>query len=322
MIMENIITIKNLGKDFKIRQNKNVFTGLWRPNYRTVAAVKDVSFSVKRGESLALLGPNGAGKTTIIKSLTGLIYPNRGEVNVLGFFPFDRRPEFLSQIGLLMGNKAGLNWDLTAEQSFYLLQEIYNLDPQQCSQKINDLAELMSVKHVLDIPVRKLSLGERMKLELIGAILHSPQILFLDEPTIGLDIVAKKKIRHFLREIQNRYKVTIILTSHDMADVEKVCDRVIVINKGEKIYDDKVEKLVDDNNEDKLVKFYFDNIPANLPKMPEAELTSTGEDFLVFKVKAEQMPKLISTITSHAPVLDIDILATPLEDIIEGLFKK
>lgn len=320
--MKNIITVKNLGKDFKIRQNKNIVTGLWRPDYRLVSAVRDVSFEVKSGESLALLGPNGAGKTTTIKVLTGLIYPTRGEVDVLGFFPFDRNPKFLRQIGLLMGNKTGLNWDLTANQSFYLLREIYNLDPNKCDGRVKELAELMSVTHVLDVPVRKLSLGERMKLELIGAIIHNPQILFLDEPTIGLDIMAKKKIRHFLREIQDRYKVTIILTSHDMADVEKVCDRVIVINKGEKMYDGTVENLVNEHNEDKLVKFYFEVPPAELPKIIHGELVSAGEEDATYKVKTIYMSKLISAVTSHASVLDIDIFTTPLEDIIEDLFKK
>lgn len=320
--MKNIIIVKNLGKDFKVRQNKNILTGLWRPDYRSVSAVKEVSFNVHGGESLALLGPNGAGKTTTIKALTGLIYPTRGEVNVLGFTPFNRQPEFLRQIGLLMGNKAGLNWDLTARQSFYLLREIYGLPQKACDERVNELAKLMSVAHVLDVPVRKLSLGERMKLELIGAIIHDPKILFLDEPTIGLDIVSKKKIRHFLREIQKLYKVTIILTSHDMADVEKVCDRVIVINKGEKIYDGTVEKLVDDHNEDKIVKFYFEVTPENLEKIPHSEIIETTEDNATFKVKTLHMPKLISHVTSLYPVLDIDILATPLEDIIEDLFKK
>lgn len=320
--MKNIIVVKNLGKDFKIRQNKNILTGLWNPDYRSASAVKEVSFTVHSGESLALLGPNGAGKTTTIKALTGLIYPTRGEISVLGFTPFDRQPEYLRQIGLLMGNKAGLNWDLTARQSFYLSREIYGLEKGACDKRVAELAELLAVAHVLDVPVRKLSLGERMKLELISAILHNPQILFLDEPTIGLDIVSKKKIRHFLREIQERYKVTIILTSHDMTDVEKVCDRVIVINKGEKIYDGTVEKLVNDHNEDKVVKFYFELTPENLEKVPHSEILEISEDSATFKVKTEHMPKLISHITSHYPVLDIDILATPLEDIIEDLFKK
>jgi ABC-2 type transport system ATP-binding protein len=320
--MKNIITVKSLGKDFKVRQNKNVFTGLWRPDYRYSPAVKEVSFNVHEGESLALLGPNGAGKTTTIKALTGLIYPTRGEISVLGFTPFDRNPEFLRQIGLLMGNKAGLNWDLTARQSFYLLREIYGLEKKSCDKRVGELAELMSVTHVLDVPVRKLSLGERMKLELIGAIIHNPKVLFLDEPTIGLDIVSKKKIRHFLREIQERYKVTIILTSHDMTDVEKVCDRVIVVNKGEKIYDGTVDKLVDDHNEEKIVKFYFDIAPESLEKIPHSEIIEKNEDSVTFKVKTLDMPKLISHITSDYAVLDIDILATPLEDIIEDLFKK
>lgn len=320
--MKKIISIKGLGKDFKIRQNKNFFTGIWHPDYRIVSAVKDVSFEVKSGESLALLGPNGAGKTTTIKALTGLIYPTRGEIDVLGYFPFDRDSAYLRTIGLLMGNKAGLNWDLTAKQSFYLLQEIYDLDPIKCNMRIMELCDLMSVTHVLDVPVRKLSLGERMKFELIGAIIHDPQILFLDEPTIGLDIISKKKIRHFLREIQHRYKVTIILTSHDMADVENVCDRVIVINKGEKIYDGLVSNLVDEHNEEKLVQFYLETATSKVPEVSHGDLIEASDDCLTYKVKSSHLPKLISTITNQIPVLDIDILSTPLEDIIESLFRR
>jgi ABC-2 type transport system ATP-binding protein len=320
--MKNIIAVKNLCKDFKIRQNKNILTGLWRPNYRLVSAVKGVSFSVCPGESVALLGPNGAGKTTTIKSLTGLIYPSSGEVSVLGFNPSDRRPQFLSNIGLLMGNKTGMNWDLTANQSFYLLREIYGLEREACLKRIAELAQMLAVGHVLDVPIRKLSLGERMKLELIGSILHDPKVLFLDEPTIGLDIVSKKKVRDFLRQIQKKYRTTIILTSHDMVDVETVCDRVIVISKGEKVYDGLLDELWSEYSQDKIVDFYFESISSPVPTISMANLVYSDDSRLSYRVKKEHLPDLIATVAKQGTVLDIDISETPLEDIIEALFNK
>lgn len=320
--MTKIITVENLNKSFKLRQNKNILTGLWRPDYRLVAAAQDVSFSVSAGESVALLGPNGAGKTTTIKSLTGLIYPSSGQVRVLGFDPVKRDPRFLSQIGLVMGNKSGLNWDLSANQSFYLLREIYGLEKAACAKRVAELAEMLSVSHVLDVPVRRLSLGERMKLELIASILHNPKVLFLDEPTIGLDIVSKKRVRQFLREIQKRLKITIILTSHDMTDVEMVCDRVIVINKGQKVYDGLLDQLWADYNQDRIVSFYLGNgLPTKLA-WPQAELLSSSNDYLSYRVKKGVMSDLISFVIKQTTVLDIEIMDTPLEDIIEKLFRQ
>lgn len=317
-----IISIQNLSKTFKIRKNKNLFTGIFRPEYKFVEAVKDVSFSVEKGEALAFLGPNGAGKTTTIKMLTGLIYPSEGKVSVLGYKPFDRKREYLMQIGLVMGNKAGLNWDLTASQSFSLFQKIYEIKEAKFKKRLGELCRLLSVENLLDVQIRKLSLGERMKMELIGAILHDPKILFLDEPTIGLDITAKKNIRRFLRDIQQNSNITLILTSHDMDDIEKVCDRVVVINKGCKIYDDSLEKLMADYNEEKFVKFYFEKMPEKFENIEYAEIDQKNEDSVVFKSPKELMPKLISEITSNFDCLDVDILSVPLEDVIEDLFSK
>ncbi len=231
-------------------------------------------------------------------------------------------PRFLSQIGLVMGNKSGLNWDLSANQSFYLLREIYGLEKEACAKRVVELAEMLSVSHVLDVPVRRLSLGERMKLELIASILHNPKVLFLDEPTIGLDIVSKKRVRQFLREIQNRLKITIILTSHDMTDVETVCDRVIVINKGQKVYDGLLDQLWADYNQDRIVSFYLGNgLPTKLV-WPQAELLSSSNDYLSYRVKKGMMSDLISFVIKQTTVLDIEIMDTPLEDIIEKLFKQ
>lgn len=262
--MENIITVKNLTKKFKIRQNKHLIKGIWNPDYKYVHAVNNVSFEIKKGEAVAFLGPNGAGKTTTTKMMTGLIYPSEGSVEVLNYIPSDRKKEYLSRIGLVMGNKSGMNWDLTANQSFRLLKQIYKLEEKEFTKWLNTLTELLDVKRLLDSQIRRLSLGERMKMELIGAIIHKPEVLFLDEPTIGLDITAKKNIRRFLKDIQKSSNITLILTSHDMDDIEQVCERVIVINKGEKVYDDALANLTNQYKQSRFVKFVFENKPERI----------------------------------------------------------
>lgn len=320
--MENIIKVNNLSKQFKIRTNKNLITGMFDPKYQFVDAVKNISFEVKEGESLAFLGPNGAGKTTTTKMLTGLIYPTSGDIKVLGYTPFERNKDFLMQIGLVMGNKSGLSWDLTGSQSFDFIKKIYHIEDSKYKTTLANLCELLDVGKHLDKQIRKLSLGERMKMELIGAILHSPKVLFLDEPTIGLDITSKKNIRTFLREIQRDSNITLILTSHDMDDVEKVCDRVLVINKGVKVYDDELPKLVEQYNKKKFIRVYFETLPDNLDAYSYAEVEKTEPDVITFAVEKTMVPKLINDVMHKSSVLDIDIISVPLEEIIEDIFEK
>ncbi len=320
--MEPIIKIENLSKTYFVRTNKNFFTGMFNPCNKIIKAVDDISFEINEGESIAFLGPNGAGKTTTIKMLTGLIFPTQGKVSVLNFTPFDRKTSFLKQIGLVMGNKSGLSWDLTPRQNFNLLQKIYEININEFKETLNELASTLNVSHVFDTPVRKLSLGERMKCELIGSILHKPKVLFLDEPTIGLDIVSKKKIRIFLKELQKKFNTTIILTSHDMDDVQFVCDRVVIINNGKKIYDNDLDFLINSYNKNKIIKFYFEeSFPDDL-NISYASIYEQDDETITFKVKKELMPKLISDITTKYSIKDIDILTIPLENVIEDIFDK
>jgi len=319
--MRKIIEVRQLNKQFKLRTNKNIITGLFDPKFKIVEAVKDVSFEVNEGESLAFLGPNGAGKTTTTKMLTGLIYPTSGNIQVLGYIPSERNKDYLMQIGLVMGNKSGLSWDLTAKQSFDFIRKIYCIEDGPYEATINKLVELLDVEQHLDKQVRKLSLGERMKMELISAILHNPKVLFLDEPTIGLDITSKKNIRNFLREIQRDSNITLILTSHDMDDVEKVCDRVVVINKGQKVYDDTLDKLVTGYNQKKYVKFFFEN-GMDTNNIDFAEIINEDKDSVVFEVPKGDTSRLISTILDKNNILDIDIISVPLEEMIEDIFEK
>jgi ABC-2 type transport system ATP-binding protein len=318
--MEKVIEVKNLNKNFKIRTNKNLVTGMFNPNYQIVKAVQDVSFDVEKGESLAFLGPNGAGKTTTTKMLTGLMYPTSGNIHVLGYVPQDRNKRFLSQIGLVMGNKTGLAWDLTGEQCFKFIQKIYQIEEKPFDKRVSDLCELLDVTKHLKKQVRKLSLGERMKMELIGAILHQPQVLFLDEPTIGLDITSKKNIRIFLREIQRNSNITLLLTSHDMDDIERVCDRVVIINKGVKVYDDQLPKLVGEYNRKKFIKVYFESLPPNIDTNNYAHIEKIEGDNVTFEVEKEMVSKFLADIASKGSMLDIDIVPVPLEEIIEDIF--
>lgn len=321
MIMENIITVQNLSKHFAVRTNNGLIRGLFNPSIKVKKAVENVSFNIARGEAVAFLGPNGAGKTTTTKMMTGLIYPSAGQVSVLGFTPFDRKKEYLTRIGLVMGNKSGLNWDLTPSQSFWLLKKIYGISDGQFKARIDRLTDLLEVRDRLDTQLRRLSLGERMKVELIAAILHEPEILFLDEPTIGLDIITKKNIRTFLRDIQQNSQTTLILTSHDMDDIEQVCDRVIIIDKGQKVYDDTLTSLTDRYKQSRYVRFIFDKPPADHRFKDLGTIVEYTEDTYLIKVEASQMIQLISTISTDTDLLDIHIESVPLEEIIAEIFR-
>ncbi len=320
--MTNIIQVENLTKEFKTRTNKNFFTGMFKPNYVYKKAVDKVSFIVEEGQSLAFLGPNGAGKTTTTKMLTGLMYPSSGTVDVMGFVPQHRKREFLLEIGLVMGNKTGLSWDLTGRQNLEFIQKIYNIDLEVYKKRVKELCEMLEVAEHLEKQVRRLSLGERMKMELIGAIIHQPKVLFLDEPTIGLDITSKKNIRTFLRQIQKELNITLLLTSHDMDDVEQVCDRVIVINHGQKVHDGNLAQLMDQYNSTKFIKVYFEQMPKDLTNFENfASIESIKEDSVTFEVSTEKLAVFLTNVTSNYAIIDLDIVSIPLEEIIEDIFK-
>lgn len=325
--MDSIITIHNLQKNFKVRQHKGIIKGLFKPEYKTVKAVIKVNFEISKGEAIAFLGPNGAGKTTTIKMMTGLVYPSAGSVRVLGFNPFDRKPNFLRRIGLVMGNKMALNWDLTAKQSFSLIKSIYNLDNDFANNRISWLSDMLNVDKLLDTQIRNLSLGERMKMELIGSILHNPEVLFLDEPTIGLDILTKKRVREFLREIQKEEGTTLILTSHDIDDIEAVCDRVIIINKGEKVYDDNIKTLTDKYQQNRYLRFIMESVlsPEQIKEIKKwgslEDESDPKNNIYLFKTNNKKMMPLINELLSKNTVLDMQIESVPLEDIIADLFR-
>ena len=318
--MKQAIIVSKLSKSFRVKQNNSVLTGLFKPNYKNLTAVDNINFIIQPGESVAFLGPNGAGKTTTTKMLTGLIKPSSGHISTLGYDPFTKNSAFLKKIGLVMGNKAGLNWDLSAKQSYQLIQKIYEIPLDRFNNRVGELTKLLNVEHVLEKQVRKLSLGERMKLEIIGAILHDPEILFLDEPTIGLDIDSKKSIRLFLRKLHSQGK-TILLTSHDMDDIATVCHRAIIINHGSIIYDGEMENLKNKYSASRYLKLTF------AKKMPDSvEIEKLGNvielrnNRLTLKVPKEEAMKVATEISNKYTIHDITIEQVALEEIISDVF--
>lgn len=268
------ISVKSLTKTFSVYHKDPGIAGslkaLFFRKSEKVAAVKDISFEIEEGELIGFIGPNGAGKTTTLKCLSGLLYPTSGDVKVLGFTPFDRKKEFLKQISLVMGQKNQLWWDLPPMESFLLNKEIYEVKTDTFNTIVDELTELLEIKDILHVQVRKLSLGQRMKCELVGQLIHSPEILFLDEPTIGLDVVMQQNLREFIKKYNQKFEATILLTSHYMEDVKKLCKRVIIIDHGKIMYDGELAPLVRKFSKNKIL-----TITVN-KEIPKEELSKYG----------------------------------------------
>src|SRR5438552_5694977 len=285
-----IIEAIDLTKTYRVSQKKEGFLGalrgLYRREYKEVRAVEGVNFTIEPGEMVACLGPNGAGTTTTLKMLSGVIYPTAGTARVFGFTPWERADAFRRRFALVMGQKNQLWWDLPAADSFQLHREIYSLPTAEFNRTVGELTELFNVKELTRQPVRELSLGERMKMELIAALLHQPQLLLLDEPTIGLDVVAQVTIQKCLREYNSKRGVTILLTSHYMRDVEALCKRVLVITLGKLIYDGALARITEQFGQSKLVKLHFDGtgVPEGLEVFGEV----TGREGPVASLKVDR----------------------------------
>lgn len=320
--MEKIITVKNLTKIYEVPIKQSFWKSIFWSQNKNLVAVDKINIEIEEGESVALLGPNGAGKTTTLKMLTGLLYPTSGQIEVLGFRPTERKREFLKQIALVMGNKNSLSWDLPARSSFELFKDIYEIKQKDFEERLLELSELLEVVEFLDTPVRKLSLGQRLKMELIGAILHRPKLLFLDEPTIGLDVVSKRKIRNFLRQLNKTEKTTIILTSHEMADIETVSDRVMVINGGVKVFDDSLEKLLHNYQDKKYLTVTFEKPVKRIDLEKIGKLLSKKELVATLEISKKNQGKVMAKLTEKYEVDDIDVRSVPLDEIVEDLFGK
>lgn len=323
-----VIEVNGLTKVFRTYRKQPGFTGalkgLFRRQYEQLDAVKQVSFNIEAGELVGFLGPNGAGKTTTLKMLSGLLYPTSGMARVLGYVPWERRDGYRRQFALLLGQKNQLWWDLPARESFELNAEIYGISRADRDRRVGEMSELLGVRDKLNVSVRELSLGERTKMELIAALLHEPKVLFLDEPTIGLDVVSQKTVREFLREHNARRHTTILLTSHYMADIEALCKRVIIIDHGTIFFDGLLSEVVDRFADSKLVRIQCDasaECPAeSLARYGEVVERTPGS--IQLRVKRERVIAVCKALLDELPVTDIDIQEVPIEEVIRRLFAR
>jgi ABC-2 type transport system ATP-binding protein len=322
------IEVNGLTKTFRTYKKQPGFSGavkgLFRRRYEQTVAVNDVHFKIEPGELVGFLGPNGAGKTTTLKMLAGLLYPTSGSARVLGYVPWERADGYRRQFALVLGQKNQLWWDLPARDSLELNSKIYGIPADRFERTVAEMGELLNVSDKLNVSVRELSLGERMKMELIASLLHQPKVLFLDEPTIGLDVVSQKVVREFIRRHNTEQKTTILLTSHYMADIQALCERVIIIDHGKIFFDGKLSEIVDRFADFKLVTIQcekMDNfLEENLARYGEVVEKNVGS--ITFKVKRDRVIPVCKSLLDDLSVTDIDIQEVPIEDVIRQIFAR
>ncbi|MBM7662563.1 ABC-2 type transport system ATP-binding protein [Bacillus mesophilus] len=332
--MSAIIEVKELRKEFKSYSSrsglKGAFRDLFTRNYKVLAAVKDISFQVNEGEMVGYIGENGAGKSTSIKMLTGILTPTSGEIIVNGMNPHKEREKFVKTIGVVFGQRSQLWWDIAVQESFRLLKKVYHVSDEDYKEHMDHVIETLDIGHLLDKPVRKLSLGQRMRCELAAALIHKPTLLFLDEPTIGLDVLVKMKIRRFLKEMNEKYKTTILLTTHDLTDIEALCERVVMLDEGSIIYDGSLKQLRANWVEGKQIQFEFTRT-VNSEELSNMSVGHTvawakGERENVWIASVEDDEKvisdLISKIVSHYQIRDLHIKETSTEEIIRNIYEE
>jgi ABC-2 type transport system ATP-binding protein len=322
------IEVNGLTKAFRTYKKQPGFSGavkgLFHRQYEQTLAVNDVRFTIEPGELVGFLGPNGAGKTTTLKMLAGLLYPTSGAAKVLGYTPWERDDGYRRQFALVLGQKNQLWWDLPARESLELNAKIYGIPQDRFEKTVDEMTELLNVKEKLNVSVRELSLGERMKMELIASLLHQPKVLFLDEPTIGLDVTSQKTVRDFIRRHNAQNKTTILLTSHYMADIQELCERVIIIDHGKLFFDGKLSEIVDRFADSKIVTIQCDKadqVPAENPGRYGEVIEKTPE-MLKFKVKRDRVIATCKSLLDDLPVTDIDIQEVPIEDVIRQIFAR
>ena len=293
---------------------------LFKPNRTYVEAVKGIDLSIEQGELVGFLGPNGAGKTTTIKMLTGILYPTSGRAEVLGFTPFDRKQEMLKQVSLVMGNKNQLWWDLPAMESFRVMKEVYEVSDADFKKRLDRLVDALDMGEKVNSQVRKMSLGERMKCELIAALLHNPKVVFLDEPTIGLDLVSQRRIREFLQELNRETGCTIMLTSHYMQDVQELCDRIVVIDHGTKVFDGALDALLRDYADTRRLKLTLSEDVSRETLETFGSVTELEANVATLAIASSDVTAITARALSELPVADVALESVSLDEIIRDIF--
>lgn len=323
--MDKAIIVDKLIKNFEVSEKKEGLFGnissLISPKKKTVRALRRISFSVESGELVGFIGPNGAGKTTTLKILSGLLFPTSGFTQVLGYDPWERRQEFLKDISLVMGQKNQLWWDLPAIETFELNKTIYEIPERQYEKTLDELTDMLEVKKLLNIRVRRLSLGQRMRLELVAALLHSPKVLFLDEPTIGLDVVAQQKMRDFIYDYNRKNEATILLTSHNMDDLVDLAKRVIVIDKGKILFDGGLRELMNNFAKEKVIRVFLSKEVDYTVFERVAKVIRVDYPQVVLSVPRSAAAAAAAEILQHMPIADLTIEEEPIEEIVRRVFK-
>lgn len=325
---EGYIEVKNVSKKFKVNKRANGIPGMianmFRPKFEYKQAVNDISFSIKQGEMIGFIGPNGAGKSTTIKMLSGILYPDSGEIVVNGYNPYEDRKEYVGNIGVVFGQKSQLQWDLPVIDSFELLKAIYRIPEDKYKKNLERFTEMLDMSGFINQPVRQLSLGQRMRADIVAALLHSPQIVFFDEPTIGVDVVGKETIRNFIRELNKEDNITMIFTTHDMQDIEKVCDRLIIIDKGAKIYDGELlgirEKYGTTRQLDVEFVENYDVAPIEKVTIQELDELDGRKKRFIFENREVQIDELMNTLLSEYAIRDINISEPEIESLIRKIY--
>ena len=308
--MEPIIEVKNIKKYYKVAKRekglKATIKNLFHRKYEIKKAVNDISFSIKKGEIVGFIGPNGAGKSTTIKMLSGILYPDEGEIKINGFIPYKQRKQYVKNIGVVFGQKSQLNWDLPLIESFEFMKYIYKIPEKIYEANLSKFTELLEMKDFIHQPVRQLSLGQRMRGDIVAALLHSPKIVFFDEPTIGLDVVAKEKIRDFVKYMNETEQTTIIFTTHDMQDIEKVCDRLIIIDTGKKIYDGSIAEIKSKYINSKTIEIWLEN---------------GKKEVKTFDVNQTPMNEVMEELFSKYHIKDISICEPEIDGIVRDIYE-
>lgn len=320
-----IISIKNLSKTYKTYKRKEglaeAFKSLFKREYVEKQALKSISLDIDEGEILGFIGPNGAGKSTAIKIMCGILFPDSGEVKIMKYVPWIDRIKYVQNVGVVFGQKSQLWWDLPALDSFYLMKAIYGVPKKTFERRLKEMIDILDLTDISKMPVRNMSLGERMKCELVAALLHNPKIVFLDEPTIGVDLIAKDKIHKFIRHLNKKYKTTFIVTTHDMGDIEKLCERIVIINHGEIIYDGLISDIKQKYIQKKFVSAKLKE--AGEPfKLEGCRVASQRKDSLDVEVdlKKQRVSKVITYLMRTYSILDANIADPPIEEIIKEIY--
>ncbi len=322
---ESRIVVKNLSKTYRVPEREAgvgaALKSLVHRVYRDVEAVRDVSFEIARGEFVGFIGPNGAGKTTTLKVLSGLLHPTSGEVRVLGFTPWARQHDYLRRISMVLGNKSQMLWDIPPLDSFNVLGDIYHVPPVEFKNTLDELVALLDMEELLTKPVRNFSLGERMKCELVAGLLHRPDVLFLDEPTLGLDVSMQARLRRFFAEYNRRSGVTVILTSHYMADVTALCPRVILIHHGQLLYDGALHGLAEKLAPFKLIRLALSGANGQPALPPEADVVEQENGHLMLRVPRAMTPTITAHLLNTLPVVDLSVEDPPIEAVIDQIYQ-